>query len=335
MTADLVFSTSGMPSAERLPSLRAAVRDGFLDLSVRPLLQAGAQLDGFVHVRDLGGMRVARFGGSPVVATRTHGHLARADTDDYLLALHTRGIARAAQSGRQITLRPGDFALLDSSRPYTIELANSGPFEHIAYQIPRARLDARAADSLERALAFRVPVGSDPGSLASPYLQTLASAGWRTPASAAAPLIETGLDLLVGALLMAAGQQAPASFRQGELLQRLKRHALERLGDPELAPGAVAAIHFMSVRQLHRLFAREGETFGAWVREQRLGRARRDLADPRLAGASIAELSARWGFRSAAHFTRAFSARYGVGPRDFRRAAASRRPALVPERPAR
>jgi transcriptional regulator GlxA family with amidase domain len=80
----------------------------------------------------------------------------------------------------------------------------------------------------------------------------------------------------------------------------------------------VAEANYMSARQLHRLFERERETFGGWLRGERLLRCRRDLADPRLRDAPIAQIAARWGFRSPAHFTRAFSTRFGTSPREHR-----------------
>lgn len=322
---DATFSTSEVPRAQRLASLREAVSARFLDLHLAPLVRdTGGELDAFMSIRELGGVRIARFCGSPLTAARMPAHLDLSEDEGcYMLALHTRGIARASQRGRQVTLRPGDLALLDSAQPYAIELANSGPFEHVAYQIPRARLDARS-EQIERALAVRLPAGSDPGRLASPYLRTLAAPGWHTPTAGAAPLVEAGLDVLVNALLLAADVEAPAASRQAGLLHQLKGHTRARLGERDLTPAGVAAAHYLSTRQLHRLFAREGTTFGTWVREERLRRCRRDLADPRLRDVSIAELAARWGYRSAAHFTRSFSARYGVGPRDFRRAAVTR-----------
>lgn len=323
------FSAADVPSTQRLSLLREAISTQFLDLYVAPLARdAGAKLDAFMSIRELGGVRIARFCGTPLAAARTRTHVELCeDEGHYLLALHTQGVARASQHGRQITLRPGDLALLDSSRPYTIELANSGPFEHVAFQIPRARLDARSA-RIERALAVRLPAGSDAGRLASPYLRTLAAPDWRTSSSDPAPLVETGLDLLVNALLPAAGVEMPVTSRQAAMLHQLKLHARAKLGDPDLSPAGVAAAHYVSTRQLHRLFAREQTTFGSWVREERLRRCRRDLADPRLREVPIAQLAARWGYPSAPHFTRSFSARYGVGPRDFRRMADSAAPRL-------
>jgi AraC-like DNA-binding protein len=318
---NVIFSTADVPRTQRLSSLREAVNRQFLGLYLAPLTRdAELDLDALMSIRELGGVRIARFSGSPVAAARTRAHLDASDEGYYLLALHTRGIARASQRGRQITLRPGDLALLDSSHPYTIEFMNAGQFEHIAYQIPHGRLDARSGQ-IERALAVRLPANSDPGRLASPYLSTLASRSWRTPSASATPLIETGLDLLVNALLLAAGLDSPPGVRPAAMLHQLKLYARSRLSEPDLSPADVAAAHYLSTRQLHRLFAREGMTFGGWVREERLRRCRSDLADPRQREVPIAELAARWGYRSAAHFTRTFTARYGVGPRDFRRAA--------------
>lgn len=332
---NLTFATAEVSRAQRLSSLRAAVSQQFLDLYLVPLAHdAGRDLDAFISIRELGGVRIARFGGSPVAAARTAVHIDLSDRGYYMLALHLRGIARARQLGRQITLRPGDLALLDSSHPYTIEFANTDKFEHVAYRIPKARLEARS-DQIERALAVRLPAGSDAGRLASPYLSTLAAPSWRTPNANATPLLETGLDLLVNALLLAAGLDLPPATRQAGMLHQLKLHARSQLGDPSLSPAVVAAAHYLSTRQLHRLFAHEGMTFGTWVREERLRGCRRDLADPRLREVPIAELAARWGYRSAAHFTRAFSARYGLGPRDFRRAAVAHDAGLARQRPTR
>jgi AraC-like DNA-binding protein len=43
----------------------------------------------------------------------------------------------------------------------------------------------------------------------------------------------------------------------------------------------------------------------------------------------VAEIAARWGFRSAAHFTRAFRARYGMVPVELRRLASCQRGAAA------
>ena len=70
----------------------------------------------------------------------------------------------------------------------------------------------------------------------------------------------------------------------------------------------------MSLRSLHQLFHDEGLTVAGWIRRRRLECCRRDLADPALALRPIVAIAARWGFASAADFSRAFRAATGWLP---------------------
>ncbi|MEV4179337.1 helix-turn-helix domain-containing protein [Nonomuraea sp. NPDC049709] len=60
-------------------------------------------------------------------------------------------------------------------------------------------------------------------------------------------------------------------------------------------------------------------TVSAWVRRRRLERCRQDLRDPAQQDRPVAAIGARWGFLSAAHFSRAFRDAYGVSPGESRR----------------
>ena len=316
------FSTADVAPARRLTHWREMINETFVPLDVAPL--GGTRLEsgfsGAVSTREVGELRIARVRASPMVATRTRRHIEASSEDDYFLALHRLGSAHAAQDGRRVALGPGDFALVDSTRPYAIEFRNRGAFEHLIYRIPRVELDIRCPE-LARATAVRVPIASNEGRLAAQYLQALARVSQPMRPTSAERLTASALDLLATALGAAAGLDPDPECAQRQHVVQLKRYALARLSDPELSPASVALARFMSVRQLHRLFAQEETTFGAFLREERLRRCRKDLADPRLARVSVADIARRSGYRSAAHFTRAFTARYGVRPRDFRRSA--------------
>lgn len=108
------------------------------------------------------------------------------------------------------------------------------------------------------------------------------------------------------------------------LVDRIQAFIRENLGDAGLTPSAIAAAHHISLRSLQKLFRQEGWTVAGWIREHRLERCRRDLADPALAGHSITAIAARWAFTSPAHFSQAFRNAYGVPPRQFRRTASGR-----------
>jgi AraC-like DNA-binding protein len=319
IVVDIAFATAEVDPAGRLAAWRELVNRVFLPLAITPLPEAGrpGEFSGSVTGGDWGGLRVWRVRATPMSAVRAQRHIRSSASDDYLLALHVNGIAHAVQDDRRVTLGPGDFALFDPTRPYSITFGGAGTFEHVIYQVPRASLDVRRLARDTTALAVRA--ASSTGRLVSPYLQTLAQTarpGGDPPGQA---FIDAGLDLAASALRAVADPPGQPDLRRRSLAGELKRYALTYLGDPELSPQAAARASYISVRQLHRLFAADGTSFTAWVREQRLRRCRNDLASQQLSHRAIAEIATRWGFRSPAHFTRAFRARYGITPAELRR----------------
>ncbi|WP_196443753.1 helix-turn-helix domain-containing protein [Planomonospora sp. ID67723] len=126
---------------------------------------------------------------------------------------------------------------------------------------------------------------------------------------------------LAGAL--DAHSAVPPHRRRRALAAEVHAFILTNLGDAHLSPDAIAAAHHISLRYLHRLFHDDGHTVAGWIRQRRLQRCRRDLADPRLAAHTISSIAARWGFTSPAHFSQAFRSAYGLSPRQFRRQCAT------------
>ena len=306
------FSTGDVAPEERVEFWREMIRRHFVPLHIEPL--ADGQFSGAVRLRAISELDLALVRADPMRASRGWKHIERSDSDEYFIGLHLRGVAVGDQDGRRAVLRPGDFALFDSARPYRIEFRNRGLFEHLIVRIPRRQLESRCA-TLACATAVAVRAASEPGRLVSPSLATLAAL------SESEAFVDPVLDLLGRALSLASGSVLAPVPRTERTLTELKRFTLSHLGDPELSPGQVASGCFVSVRQLHRLFSREHMTFGAFLKETRLRLCRRDLNDPRLANLTIGEIARHHGYRSAATFSRAFAERYGVGPRACRRAA--------------
>ncbi|GAA3045355.1 helix-turn-helix domain-containing protein [Pseudonocardia yunnanensis] len=318
---DVAFSTTSTAAADVLRRLHEALDTKFVGLDVAPRT-CGSSPTG-LHARfsshELDDLSIARFTSTPVSAYRTPRHIDRAPRDEYIVALHISGAARFAQDGRRTVLRPGDIAVLDSDRPYAFELGGPGPFEHVAIRVPRGRLTAGRPLPVGIAGA-RLAATSDAGRLLSPYFRTLTAPDWKATVLTSR-FLDSGLSLLAAVLEESASGTAP---RLSELC-RLQREARRRLADPDLSPATVAAAGHMSVRQLHRLFAEDGTTFGTWLRNERLRHCYVDLTDPALLHLPVADIAQRWGYRSPAHFSRAFSDRYGTTPRDVRRRAGIRR----------
>ncbi|NUS42726.1 MAG: helix-turn-helix domain-containing protein, partial [Mycobacteriaceae bacterium] len=91
------------------------------------------------------------------------------------------------------------------------------------------------------------------------------------------------------------------------------------LADPALAPAAVAAGVFVSLRHLHRLYAMTGTTVTERIRHARMQRCQDDLCNPAFAAVPVSAIGARWGMPDAAHFSRAFSAHFDCPPAAYRR----------------
>ncbi|OIJ95632.1 hypothetical protein BIV24_08495 [Streptomyces colonosanans] len=90
------------------------------------------------------------------------------------------------------------------------------------------------------------------------------------------------------------------------------------LTDADLSPKTIARAHHISVRYLHRLFKEGGTTVGRWIQHRRLEGCRRALTFRRWENVTIGAVANRWGFQSAAHFSRVFRAAYGMSPQEWR-----------------
>jgi AraC-like DNA-binding protein len=133
-----------------------------------------------------------------------------------------------------------------------------------------------------------------------------------------------GLLDLVRALLAQRDETARAPERSADVLRaQVNEYIDAHLGDPDLAPAAIAREHFISRSYLYRLFEKEGESVWETIRTRRLERARRDLVDRTLSGETIFAIASRWGFVSKSHFSRSFRSAYGLSPSELRRDASA------------
>jgi AraC-like DNA-binding protein len=110
----------------------------------------------------------------------------------------------------------------------------------------------------------------------------------------------------------------PGAARRAVLLRQIDAYIGDHLTDPALAPATIAAAHFISKRYLFALFSEQGTTVAAHIRALRLERCRTDLADPSLVDHAVGLIGTRWGFSSAAHFSRVFRHAHGVPPGEYR-----------------
>lgn len=175
----------------------------------------------------------------------------------------------------------------------------------------------RADQVLGRHLSGREGVGA----LLAQFLTQLAG-DTSSYQPAEAPRLGTVLADLVGTLFahtLDIDVALPPDTHRRTLLLQIQAFIRHNLDDPDLTPGQVAAALHISHSHLYRLFQHEDTTVAAYIRHLRLQAACRDLADPTQQAIPVHAIAARWGFRHAADFTRAFRTAYGMPPTEHRR----------------
>jgi AraC-like DNA-binding protein len=184
-------------------------------------------------------------------------------------------------------------------------------------QLPRRALGLPESD-LRRITG--VTIGTEQGlaAMVVPFLSGLRAEAGSCGAEVGEMLARNVTDLLTTVLMERLGRESDGTdAAQQTLLLRIRSFIDSRLGDTALSAETIAAAHHISVRHLQRLFQARGTTVGGWIRHRRLEECRRELGRPRRTRPAVAAVAHRWGFPSAAHFSRAFRAAYGMSPREW------------------
>lgn len=310
-----LLSTAGLAEADRTAFWVDAVCDAYVQLECDP--RAGRpRIDGEIRVERLSTLELSRVTATAQHVRRTPRLIARASEDHFLVSIQTEGQGEVHQDGRCARLQPGDFALYDSTRPY--ELVFDGNFQQIVLMLPGAALRAELRGT-EHLTASAVSGRRGAGHLMIEMIRTLAAdIGTLEPASAAAVSHSVTQILVAGLRTLPAAQPAVVSQLTAYHREQIKAYVRAHLGDPALDVARIAAALKLSASSVHRVFSGEPCSVSDWIWGQRLERLARDLADPALKRRSVSELAFALGFNDAAHVSRAFRARFGCAPREYR-----------------
>ena len=250
------------------------------------------------------------------VAQRTNRLIAQQTEERVLVLFQLGGESLLQQDRREAHMRPGDWALATSIRPFDVQLATNG-YCHLVVELPTHTLLPRfpLIDSLT-ATTFSSQSGLS--QVTFEFVQSLWRQMEHMSDNTLGQMANTLVDLLSTGL-SERRQLTSASVRSKTVtLLEIKRLVSQQLRDPQLSAAAVAAQLYISESYLHRLFKNDGTTFGRYMWASRLEHSRVDLADPRYSHRSISDIAFSWGFNSLNHFSHAFKKQFGVSPRDFR-----------------
>lgn len=136
---DVTFATTDVHPRDRLDYWREVACRAFVDLecdtpqrrSFRATIRSGAFADLGLSVVE----------SDPCEVRRTPRGIARSGGDALLLSVQMAGSCALMQDGRRAELAPGDFALYDTRRPYTLDVG--ARTAQLVLKIPRKALEAR------------------------------------------------------------------------------------------------------------------------------------------------------------------------------------------------
>lgn len=273
--------------------------------------------DATSQIHDFGTIMVTRQRNPPLTARRPPRLIRQSDPEALYLMVPTVGRMIAQQGDRVAEHGPESFVVLDTSAPVTF--VSPTATDHFILHIPRPVLPAQRR--FGRGLARPINAHRGLGGALIHLVREVARDDQAYPAVALSQMTQAIVDLFVAVQIAAEGDvtRVPPESRDRARILQILGYMRAHLSDTSLDLARVARAHNLSLRQLSRLFQAEGTQPGAWLREQRLLRCRRDLTDPAQTATPAAAIGARWGFTDPVTFTRAFTRAFGLPPGEYRR----------------
>jgi AraC-like DNA-binding protein len=314
------FAGAGRPPVEEcFQAFQYAVCDTF-----GPVALSAVDVTAFrgrVLSASIGAVQLSNLAVTDDVTVRRTPQLIKRAAHDYLkVGVQLHGRCAVSQDGREAVLTPGDYAVWDTMRPYTVSRSGFNQMLVVMFSREMIRLSPQRLSGLT---ARRVGRQQGLATSVSPFLVELGKRLHSLNHSGELYLADAVLDMLASSFAEQLSREEPVEASGSCLRLRVRAHIEQRLADHSLNVSTVAAANHISVRYLQKLFENEGETVTGWIRARRIEHCRRDLADPQFAQLPISSIAARWGLANAAHFSRLFKGVHGLPPTEYRAQALS------------
>jgi AraC-like DNA-binding protein len=219
---------------------------------------------------------------------------------------------------RKIFASAGDLLFLDLQQSISFETSHQGGWtSDLTLWIPRSRLQSWIAE--DHLLHGLVLEGGTPGGavLGAALRSFTMHAGQMTVGemdAIAEGLVELAAKIVASPLQGFEQSQAAAPLASFVTIRRfIDRNLLSR----ELGVDMIARTFGLSRASLYRLFEPVGG-IASFIRKQRLDRALQEITATGLTNRRIGPIAYRYGFKSAAVFSRTFRETYGIRPTQAR-----------------
>ncbi len=307
-----VWTTEALPERQKFSYWREVICEAFV--SLEPVSkQTETAFVGEVNSRQLS--RTARttvFSRAQFINRRWE-EIRRNPVEYCFANFQLEGSCAVRQDGQETLVHPGDFSIVDTTRPYFLDFRDD--WRVLSFRIPRSQLVSRLA-APHKATARSVSGQSGLGLVATRFARSLEHVS-DSDGIAVQEALSTALN---GIIATALGATVETQERDRVPVREAFRKAVEtyitdHLTDPELGPDMIAARFRVSRRTLYGLFEEEALSVSGMIREQRLQRSACEIRNSHRP--NILAIAMKSGFNDASHFSRLFKTRFGVAPRDF------------------
>ncbi len=269
---------------------------------------------GWIHPIALYGFKALETGCNAGRIERGYRDVCRDDTDHYFVLFPLYGESLVTQNGQAARLKPGDAALVDTTRPvnFLVQDDGKGLWRNLAINLPRQELVAHLGFEPQGGLV------RPNGTRAARILLDIIKNSTEEPgpeSSSAESYMRLVVYDLVGALFVPS-DKASGSRHADKLFVRVRNAIKEGFIDPDFGPADVAARTGISLRYVQKLFTQHGSTCGELIYSLRLDHAARLLyrRESLCSGQPLSEIAYSCGFRDYTHFARRFRRRFGHSP---------------------
>ncbi|MEL7029293.1 MAG: helix-turn-helix domain-containing protein [Pseudomonadota bacterium] len=271
-----------------------------------------------IETLEFGQFRIVECICDPCAGEKRRPDLAKDPFESLTIQLVLAGKEFIEFDGREYVLNPGDIFVWDNA--HTMKFDVQKKLHKVSAVLPLHRFREWVPSNwqaINRSIAGDTPNAF----LMRSHLLALLRADYQN-----VPMSEGALTEATIALLLGAGDESLSSdaiSNSGQQLKFLKSYIEDHLKECSLSVASIANDNQISIRYLHWLFHRSGDTCQQYIIRRRLERCRQDIGNKAMSHKSLTQIAYSWGFSDSAHFSKRFKSAFGTSPSEYRKSLLS------------
>lgn len=232
----------------------------------------------------------------------------------FLVSHQIEGQSCVRQGGREAMIGPNQIFFIDTTQPFEIETDD--------IRTRSIYLDSHFWQEIfperEQYTATALTCDGGMGYTCKTMIDEFFSMDWEVPDPLMQRLAGSLANLLAVSMVTTKPLDRSKLGANDQTIQRIHEAILRNISDPDLDCARIAREVGVSLRQLHAVFSSTGSTVMRHIWKRRLARIAADLENANLAHKPVSAIAFEWGFNEAAHFSRQFTAHFGMPPKKYR-----------------